>query len=226
MLETGSNYPYNSFEDTKPEYIIRPFDKLDVRIYTNDGFQLIDIETSGATSNQSSISNISYLVESDGMVKVPTLGRVMVSGMTIKEAEQFLEGKYTQYYQKPFVYINVTNRRVIVFSAGSTSGKVLTVENEKFTLLEALAQAGGIDDFGKAYRIKVLRGDLNDPKVFLFNISSIEEMKKSNMVLQANDVIYVEKRARYVNRTLNELAPYISLVNTVLLIVIATQNLK
>jgi len=225
MLESGNDYPYSSFEDTKPEYIIRPFDKLDLRIYTNDGFQLIDMESSDANSSRNLTNITPYLVESDGMVKIPTLGNVMVSGMTIKEAEQFLEEKYAQYYQKPFVLINVTNRRVIVFSAGSSNGKVLPIENERFTLIEALAEAGGIDDYSKAYRIKVLRGDLNNPKVFLFDISSIEEMKKSNMVLQANDVIYVERRARYMSRTLNELTPYISLLNMALLIYISTRNL-
>ncbi len=224
MLNTDNNFAFDSFEDTKPEYVIRPFDKLDVRIYTNDGFQLIDFESASNLSQRQN-SSTSYLVENDGMVKVPTLGRIMVSGLTIKEAEELLEAKYTQFYQKPFVLINVTNRRVVVFSSGGNNGKVLPMENEKFTLLEALAQAGGIDDFSKAYRIKVLRGDLKNPKVFLYNISNIEEMKKANLVLQANDVIYVEKRARYVNRTLGEIMPYISLLNTAILIYLTTKNL-
>lgn len=222
MFETGNNYPYSGFEKEKDEYVIKPFDKLDVRIYTNDGIQLIDMESNSGTRVSRGVSP--YLVEYDGLVKIPTLGRVKVAGLTIKQVEELFEKEYSQYYQKPFVLVNVTNRRVIVFNSGSTSGNVLTIDNEKFSLIEALAQAGGIDDFSKAYRIKLIRGDLNDPQIYLFDISSIEEMKKANMVLQANDIIYVEKRVRYASRTLQELTPIITLFNTLVLVIFTVKS--
>ncbi|HAM98684.1 MAG TPA: hypothetical protein DCQ26_08725 [Marinilabiliales bacterium] len=225
MFDTGVNYPYASFEEEKQEYIIKPFDKLNVRIFTNDGIQLIDMESNSNTAMNERYQN-PYMVEHDGLVKVPTLGRVQVAGLTIKETEKLFEEKYSQYYQKPFVLVNVTNRRVVVFSSGSNLGKVLTIENEQFTLIEALAQSGGIDDFSKAYKIKLLRGNLNDPKVYLFNISSIEEMKKANMVLQANDIIYVEKRTRYASRSLTEIMPYFTLLNTFALLFVTINALK
>jgi polysaccharide export outer membrane protein len=224
MFKTDSNYDYTNFEKELDEYVIKPFDKLDLRIYTNDGYQLIDMESSSTVAN-SQRSSTPYLVEYDGVVKVPTLGRVPVSGLTIKKAEELLEQKYSQFYQKPFVLVNVTNRRVVVFNSGSTKGTVLNIENEKFTLIEALAQSGGIDDFSKAYKIKLLRGNLDNPQVYLFNIRSVEEMKKANVVLQANDIIYVEKRPRYVSRTLNELMPFITLANTFFLIYITVKAL-
>lgn len=224
MFETPKSFEYKDFEEEHDEYVIRPFDKLNLRIYTNDGYQLVDMESS--SGGQSAARGQSpYMVEHDGLVKVPTLGRVKVAGLTIKETEEFLEGKYSQYYQKPFVLVNVTNRRVVVFNSGSTSGSVITMTNEKFTLIEALAQTGGIDDFSKSYQIKLLRGDLKDPEVYMFNIRSVEEMKKANMVLQANDVIYVEKRPRYVARTLREITPYITLFNTFILLYITYDSL-
>ncbi len=224
MFDTQSDYSFSDFEKEKDEYIIKPFDKIDVRIYTNDGIQLIDMESNSALARGNKNIN-PYLVEYDGLVKVPTLGRVSVAGLTIKQAEELFENKYSQYYQKPFVLVNVTNRRVIVFNSGSNSGTVLTIDNEKFTLIEALAQAGGIDDFSKAYQVKLIRGELNNPQVYLFDISSLEEMKKANMILQANDIIYVEKRARYASRTLGELTPIITLFNTLLLVIFTIQAL-
>lgn len=224
MFQTSEDFTYTSFEEDLKEYIIRPFDKLSVRIYTNDGIQLIDMESSaGSAQMQRNISP--YMVEHDGMVKVPTLGRIKLADMTIKEAEKILEEKYSQYYQKPFVLVNVTNRRVVVFNSGSNAGQVITIQNEKFTLIEALAQAGGIDDFSKAYKIKLLRGNLENPKIFLFNISSIEEMKKANLVLQANDIIYVEKRPRYASKILGEMMPYVAIFNTLLLVYVTIISL-
>ncbi len=225
MFKAPNDYEYSGFEQEEDEYIIKPFDKLDVRIYTNNGIQLIDMESNASTGQNNRNTN-PYMVEHDSLVKVPTLGRIKLAGYTIKEAEEVLEEKYSPYYQKPFVLLNVTNRRVVVFSAGSVNGTVLNIENEKFTLVEALAQAGGIDDFSKAYQIKLLRGDLSNPKVYMYNISSIEEMQKANLVLQANDIIYVERRARYAARTLNEMMPYITLINTFLVLYLAIVALK
>jgi len=224
MFETEKDYAYSDFEKELDEYIIKPFDKLDVRIYTNDGHQLVDMESS-MSSNRGQRSATPYLVEYDGLVKVPTLGRIKISGLTIKGAEELLEDKYSQYYQKPFVLVNVTNRRVVVFNSGSTSGTVLSIENERFTLIEALAQSGGIDDFSKSYRIKLLRGNLDNPEIYMYNVRTIEEMKKANMVLQANDIIYVEKRPRYTSRVLNEIMPYVSLLNTFVLVYLTIQAL-
>lgn len=222
MFKTDKNYQFEDFTEEKEEYVIKPFDKIDLRVYTNDGIQLIDMQSSGARSVS---TGSPYLVDHEGMLKAPTLGWVKISEMTIKEAEHMLENKYSQFYQKPFVLINVTNRRVVVFTAGSTNGHVLNIENEQFTLVEALAQAGGIDDFSKAYKIKLLRGDLNNPKIYIYNISSIEEMQKANMVLQANDIIYVEKRPRYASRTLTEVMPYVALINTFILMYLTIYSL-
>ncbi len=222
MLKTDSDYQFDNVEDNEAEYVINLYDKLDVRVYTNSGLQLINTEQGNVI--QQNTNTVGYQVERDSTVKLPIIGRIKVAGNTITATESMLEELYKQYYQQPFVKVNVTNRRVIIFSAGSSHGSVLSINNEKFTLLEALAQAGGIDDLSKAYRIKVLRGDLKDPKVFLYNISSIEDIKKSNMVLQSNDIIYVERRPKYIQRTLTEVAPYVSLINTVMLIYLMTKN--
>lgn len=214
MFKTGKSYKYSDFNNEKKEYVIRPYDKLDLEIYTNNGFRLID-NTNKAVKQQ---IKTYYIVESDGKVKVPTLGRVNIEGLTIRQAEDSLESQYKNYYNKPFVLLNVINRRVLVFSDGSNKAEVLTFDNDNFTLIEAIAQAGGVSDFSKAYRIKLLRGDLNNPQIFLFNIRNVKEMQKANLTLQANDIIYVESRPKYASRIFSELAPYLSLLSTGILI--------
>lgn len=214
MFRTSPEFPYSDFKSSEPEYKIQPFDKLDVKIFTNDGFKLVDFSQQ-ATIQQSPVF---YLVEHDGLVKLPTLGRVSISGKTIREAEAFLEGKYKEYFVDPFVLINVTNKRIIVFSGGSSAGKVIQLNNENYTLIEALAEAGGISDFSKSHRIKLLRGELTSPQVFLFNIRDLEDMKTANFQLYANDIIYVEARPKYASRVITELSPYISLLTSALFV--------
>lgn len=214
MFRTDPAFSYSEFQPSEKEYKIQPYDKLDVRIYANDGFKLVDVSQATLVNQQT----LTYLVEFDGQVKLPTIGRIEISGKTIREAELFLENKYKEFFVDPFVVISVINKRVIVFSGGAANGRVLPLLNENYTLIEALAEAGGISDFSKAHRIKLLRGDLNNPQVFMFNISDLKDMKTANFLLQSNDIIYVEARPKYASRIIGELSPYISLLTSALFI--------
>lgn len=60
---------------------------------------------------------------------------------------------------------------------GRGSGHVVPLDNEGMSLIEVLGLAGGITG-SKAYRVKLIRGDLRNPQVFLINLSTIEGMKK------------------------------------------------
>lgn len=219
MFKTDSDFQYNQFEpETEKEYIIQPYDIIGLSISTNDGYKLINTgENTGNTRNLK--QEIEYLVEYDGFVKVPVLGRVKVSGFTIREAEKFLEEKYTEFYNNPFILLRVINRKVYIFKSGGEKGSVINIPEDRLTLLEALAMSGGIPDGDKAYKIKLIRGDVSkDPKVFKYNVSSMEEIKGTNLLLQANDIIYIDSRPKYARRFLIEITPYLTLVTTGLLI--------
>ncbi len=218
MLRT-KNYPYSSFkEDTiKPEYKIVPNDELIFKLFTNDGEKLINpLEANSNTQNL--INIITYQVEFDGNVKLPILGRKKLSGLTLREAEKNLETEYAKFYNKPFVQLKVTNNRVIIFPGGEGgTSTVIPLSNTNTTLIEALALTGGISD-GKAHKIKLIRGDLHNPQIYLIDLSTIDGMKASNLVLQANDIIYVEPRPKVAQRILENIAPYLTLLSTTLLI--------
>lgn len=207
MFETTRNFEYSDFKASQKEYVIQPFDKLTLKIYSNKGERLIELK--GGSQNLT--NTIAYNVEYDGLVKVPTIGRFKVGGMTIREAEKALEEEYVKYFKDPFVFVEVTNKRVIIFSGGSASGKVVNFSSDNFSLIEALAMSGGMSDVGKAYKIKLLRGDLNNPEIFNFNIRSMKDIKNINFQLQSNDIVYVEDKPRYASKTLRELTPYLTL---------------
>lgn len=222
MLRTPKDFKFDTFADSLQtyEYRIAPNDEILFKIYTHNGEKMVEIMSTSTNGSQMSNSNsgLSYLVEHDGMVKLPIIERVKVSGMTIREAEAFLEAQYTNYLNKPFVQLKVTNNRVIVFPGGDGGmAKVVTLQNTNTTVFEALAMAGGITD-GKAYNIKLIRGNLKNPQVYKIDLSTLNGVKQANLVLQANDIIYVEPRARVTQRILTEITPYVSLLTTALLI--------
>jgi len=218
MLRTPADYEFASVEDARvdEEYRLAPNDELFFRLYTNDGEKLVD--PINPITQQHLRGDHNYRIEFDGFVKIPVLGRVKLSGMTLREAEKFLEEKFSEFYNRPFVQLRVTNNRVIVFPGGrGGTSRVVYLENTNTNLFEALAMAGGIAD-GRARRVKVIRGDLNNPQVFLIDLSTIEGVKDADMVLQANDIIYVEPRERVPQRIMENLGPYLSLLSAALII--------
>jgi polysaccharide biosynthesis/export protein len=215
MFKTPKDFAYNDLLDTtkEKEYIISYNDVLDFRIYSNDGFKLIDITASGSI-NQSSISGIVEAVDNDGMIKLPIEGKIFLLGKTLREAEKQLEEIYSKIYVKPYVTLKVINKRVMVFPGRAGDARVVTLSNNNTTLIEALALAGGISDDGKAYKVKLIRNKDNQPKVYLLDLSKIENVKLGQLKVQTNDIIYVEPRKKYATKILAEISPYLALLST------------
>lgn len=220
MFKTEKDFSYNEFKpaETK-EYIIQPYDIISLSITTNKGLKLISAGDNQSGNQRNLKREIEYNVEYDGFVKLPTLGRVNLAGKTLREAEAFLEKEYAAFYQNPFVLIRVVNRKVYVFKGGGDQGTVINIPEDRLTLIEALAMSGGIPDSDKAYKIKLIRGDVStNPEVYKYNISSLKDIQGSNLLLQANDIIYVESRPRYARRVLTEVTPYLTILSTFLLV--------
>jgi polysaccharide export outer membrane protein len=220
MLKTPKNYVYSPIKDTVSikESKIGPNDIFEFRLFSNDGFKLIDLTSLNGNVNLSQASVLQYLLEKDGTVKLPVLGSVKLAGFTIREAENFLESKYSQYYVKPFVLLKITNKRVIIFPGSGGTAKVLAITNNNTTLIEAIALAGGLPEYAKAYKIKVIRGDPQKPTVYLIDLSTISGIAYGSMVVQANDIIYVEPRIRFSSELLKEIGPVLSLVTSAFLV--------
>lgn len=218
MLKTDKNFQYDPIEMTpEEEYRISPNDILKFRLFTNDGFELVEQELNQQNRQMfNQTERISYLVELDGYVKLPVLGRVKLEGYTTREAEFLLEEMLVEYYNLPFVQLEVMNRRVIVFSGNGGSAKVINLVNEQTTLMEALAQAGGINGRGRADRIKLIRESGEQRKVFLIDLSTIDGLQYADMVVQANDIIYVEPIPDIGRELTQDLAPILSLLTSAL----------
>lgn len=229
MLQTGDDYPYSQFtEKIDREYKIAPNDIITFQLFANDGFQLINIGGGGSgmqpqgNQGQQSGGGGTYTVEYDGFIKLPVVGRTYVKGLTVRQMEMMLEELFAEYYHKPFVMLKVNNRRVMVFAGGNS--KVVTLLNDNTTLFEVLATIGGMPENGKADQIKIIRGDLKNPEVYLINLSTLEGIKNYDLVMQGNDIIYIETRKDAVTKTLGLLTPYLSLLTTAILIYgLATQ---
>ena len=219
MLKAPKDYQYEPLPKTKEvETRLNPNDQISMILLTNDGFKLLDLIGEDRINNNQLANTIAYRVEFDGLVNIPILGRVKLGGLTMREAEMFLEEEFAKYYIQPFVMLRITNRKVMVFNGSDGQAQVVQLVDENTNLLRVIAQSGGVTKTGRAYDIKVIRGEFSEPKVFHFDIRKIDGLKETDFMMQSNDIVYVTPSPQVARTLLLEVGPYLSLVTTLLLV--------
>ena len=205
MLRTPRNYEFDEIDSklNELEYKIDVNDQLTFQLYTNNGFQLIDMfsqSQSGSVGIQSQMlmqaggagAGSLYLVRIDSLIEFPIIGDINLVGKTIKEAEVFLEKIFSEFYVDPFIVLGVSTRRVFLFS-GSSGGEatVLPLTFSNMTLFEVLASTGGISQNNSSKKIKVIRKTKEGLKIFKVDLSTIEGINQGNMIIQSHDIVYI-----------------------------------
>jgi polysaccharide export outer membrane protein len=231
LFKTPTDYVYDEVPDsTVAEVVISPNNLLNFNFFTGDGHMLVEqaigngILSGGVQGNQNMMlqrNQIQYLVNDDGTVKLPVIGRVNLDGYTLREAETKLEELYSEFYNDPFVILQVQNNRVIVSPGAGGTAQVITLINANTTLMEALAMAGGVNERGNSSKIKLLRENrkTGEREVYLIDLSTIEGLKAADMIVQANDIIYVEPLPLIARELVQEITPVITLITTAALLI-------
>lgn len=204
----------------REDYRIVADDKFTFNLFTNDGYDLIDSKAS-PTANTNSGAAVEYTVRADGNVDLPIVGEVQVLGMTLEECEDTLQSLYATDFQDPYVNVKMklTNQRVIVFPGGGSDAQVVPLTNTNVTLMEAIALAGGIADRGKADNIKLMRLENGVRKVYLIDLSTIDGLKYTDLIVQSNDYIYIEPNPDLGKEVAEKIIPITSILTTVVILI-------
>lgn len=137
----------------------------------------------------------SYLVENDGSIDFPVIGRIPVGGLTKSQTEQLIAEKIRPYLaatENPIVTVRMVNYKISVLGEVARPG-MFTVVNEKITILEALAQAGDLTIYGVRDRVKLIREDAFGKKeIHTLNLNDAGIVASPYYYLQQNDIVYVE----------------------------------
>ena len=217
MLRTKNDYVFDTINyKNNPEYKIAANDIIDFRLFTNDGFEVIDM-VSQQNNNRNMLNQaniIQYNIRKDSLVELPIIGEVNLVGKTIIESERLLENKYANFYVDPFINLRVNSRRVVIFPGTGSSAQVVPLKFNNTTLIEALASVGGISNNGRAKRIKLIRKTQEKQEVYLIDLSTIDGLKDASLTLQSNDIIYVEPIRNYAREILSDVTPILGLIST------------
>jgi polysaccharide export outer membrane protein len=183
--------------------VIQPDDILQVNIQTLDANTTAQLNQQNAvswpnnngsqTGSTSAIpSNISgYLVDREGFVILPLLGKVSVKGKTTDQVRDDIRGKAAEFYKDPVVNVRFANFKVTVLGEVARPSSYI-MPNEKITLLDAIGMAGDLTIYGKRENVLLIR-DNNGKKEFVrFDLNSSNIFSSPYFFLHQGDVVYVE----------------------------------
>lgn len=227
MLKPGENFTPDPIKQEaltiEKNYVIQKNDYLKLEVFSNKGERIIDpdgelLKELGQAAQNTQKPNLNYLVNEDGITKLPMLGELKIEGLSLRQAEEILQKQYNQYFKDCFVYLTFSNKRVVVL--GAVGGQVIPLNNQRTNLAEILALSKGLGNDAKAHNIRIVRGE----QVFLADFSTVNGFLQSNLIVEPGDIIYVEPIRRPFVEGFRDYGALISILVTVSsLIVVLTR---
>jgi polysaccharide biosynthesis/export protein len=161
----------------------------------------IGVSGTGGSVSAGSNSVVGYLVESDGKIQLPYLGRIQVEGFTRLQLEVKLAELMKDYTKDPIVNVRFLNYSISIVGEVTRSGRY-NMSNERMTILEAISVAGDVTDLGRRDNVMVIREEKGERKMGRINLLSKDIFNSPYFYLRTNDVVYVEPvSARFISRT-------------------------
>ena len=186
-----------------PGITIEPDDLLSIIITTKDPelSAVFNMQpgTTGSTTTSGTYNNdnarkvdYGYRVDPEGNINFPTLGTIHIAGLTRAELESMIKQRILKEgLLKEFsVSISFLNFKISIIGDVRTP-KNLTINDDKFTIFQALAEAGDMNITGERDQVLVIREKKGERKIYTLDLRSKEIFNSPAYYLQQNDVVYV-----------------------------------
>ncbi|NCP83322.1 MAG: polysaccharide export protein, partial [Bacteroidetes bacterium] len=148
-----------------------------------------------STSSNSAIGvaqQQNYLVDSNGMIDFPVIGKLKIGGLSREEFIAMLKEKLDpDYIKNPNINVRLANFKVSILGDVRMPGSY-TIPNERITILEAIALAGDTNISAERRGISVFREEAGKKVKYNVDLLSNATFTSPIYYLQQNDVIYVE----------------------------------
>lgn len=136
-----------------------------------------------------------YLVDTEGCINFPIIGRLQVAGLTKRQCERMIQDKIRPFLaesENPIVTVRMSSYSISVLGEVARPGSYM-VSREEINILEALAQAGDLTIYGVRDRVKLIRKNASGRKeIHTLNLNDADIVNSPYFYLQQNDIVYVE----------------------------------
>lgn len=132
-----------------------------------------------------------YMVDSEGYINFPVLGRIHVAGMNVEQLQKQLTERVSQYVEDPLVTVRIANFDIVV--AGEVlSPRKIRVNRNRYSILDALSDAGDLTPYGERSNVLLVRERDGKREFHRLDLGSADLLSSPYFYLEQNDYIYVE----------------------------------
>jgi len=139
-----------------------------------------------------------YIVDAEGNINFPVIGRIEVLNKTLSEVEADLENRISKYVKNPIVNVNLGNFKITVLGEVSRPGQYLVPDGQA-TVLNALGMAGDVTIYGVRTNVLLVRNTDGNISEHRIDITKADFINSPYYHLKQNDVIYVSPNKTEIN---------------------------
>lgn len=205
-------------------YRVMPKDELTITVSTSDPASSVPFyrkigQAKDQASSAQGMNNaklLDYLVDNEGNIDYPVLGKLHVAGLTTRECEALIRKELQQYLNEvPNITVRTSNYKISVLGEVKSPG-TYTVSDERINIFQALALAGDMTVFSVRDDVQLLREDsLGNRRVLHLDLTSADIALSPDYYLQQNDIVYVKptKAKVHSNTFSNNSSTWVSLMS-------------
>ena len=194
----GDQDVYTEIIEDGEQPTIQPDDILDIKVSSlnpeaNSLFNLGLMPNVNAleSNNLSPVKEAGFLVDHEGYIEYPIIGKIKLGGLTKEEAKQKLNTLLKDYLKDPIINIRFLNYRITVIGEVAKPSTFI-LPSERINILTALGMAGDLTVYGKRDNILLIREEGGTRTIARLNLNDKDVLNSPYFYLQQNDVIYVE----------------------------------
>lgn len=176
----------------KTAYNLQPGDQLYIKVHSVDQKTSRLFQTDFPNPMTATYQELnSYRVEEDGYINFSFIDKVYVKGMTVKEVNDLLQKTVNEYFKEATVVVQLINWRVSILGEVQNPGTFI-IKNKQINILQAIAQAGGTENFSNLKKVKLVRQTLEGSEMYYLDLTDNGVLQSDYFYLMPNDVVYVE----------------------------------
>ncbi len=200
---------------TSVEPTLKAGDKITISIWNHNDLSIGSVN-SVYTSNEATGKWLQ--LDDEGKVNLPKAGRIQLKGLTVKEANYFLEQQYSDILKEPVVNIRVLNHYVTILGEVTNPGRY-SLDNETISLVEILGEAKGLTAYSRNEEIELVRIVNGQSIKLTVDLTDLVTLPEKNIILQPDDIIHVgATKAKSNDRNLGKISLITSIVTGIAVI--------
>ena len=196
-------------KNIKFEYKIQPYDRISIIVYKHP-------ELSSTTIGNAQFER-GILVNAKGFLRLPLIKKIQITGLSQTKAEEKISDAYRKYLKHPDIQVEVINKRAYIIGEVNQPGEIPLL-NERLTLLQMLAKAGGMTESANRSSILILKnGQMSKIHTKIVDLTDSNAIITANLMIEPNDIVYVMPNGmKAFNTKVNEVSPVFQLISNIL----------